>query len=216
MTTAKREKLDNLPATTSSSVAATTGAATISGAKKFFVGTQGQDGRWTLESLTPDEMQKCAYAYLAGATVGTSPAHLQGTDASGNPQRITPSDLASLLGVYITGFDTALSDNNPSTKVIEITRNIIQGQFVIIEVVAVHTNDGFAYSRIISSRWNTDYTQISGEINKELLTIAYKGDNIYIKFNKTTYGRVYLKSDTERPLQYTIVSAIPSDATIVQ
>ena len=99
MTTAKREKLDNLPATTSSSIAATTGALTISGAKKFFVGTQGQDGRWTLESLTPAEMQKCAYAYLAGATVGTDPAHLQGTDASGNPQRITPSDLASLLGV---------------------------------------------------------------------------------------------------------------------
>ena len=99
MTTAKREKLDNLPATTSSSIAATTGADTISGAKKFFVGTQGQDGRWTLESLTPDEMQKCAYAYLAGATVGNNPAHLQGTDANGNPQRITPSDLASLLGV---------------------------------------------------------------------------------------------------------------------
>ncbi|MEE0870583.1 MAG: hypothetical protein U0L52_04315 [Bacteroidaceae bacterium] len=98
MTTAKREKLDNMPATTSSSIAATTGAATISGAKKFFVGTQGQDGRWTLESLTPDEMQKCAYAYLAGATVGNTPAHLQGTDANGNPQRITPSDLASLLG----------------------------------------------------------------------------------------------------------------------
>ena len=98
MTTAKREKLDNLPATTSSSIAATTGAATISGAKKFFVGTQGQDGRWTLESLTPDEMQKCAYAYLAGATVGNNPAHLQGTDANGNPQRITPADLASLLG----------------------------------------------------------------------------------------------------------------------
>ena len=98
MTTEKREKLDNLPATTSSSIAATTGALTISVAKKFFVGTQGQDGRWTLESLTPAEMQKCAYAYLAGATVGNSPAHLQGTDASGNPQRITPSDLASLLG----------------------------------------------------------------------------------------------------------------------
>ena len=98
MTTDKREKLDNLPATTSSSIAATTGAATISGAKKFFVGTQGQDGRWTLESLTPDEMQKCAYAYLAGATVGNTPAHLQGTDANGNPQRITPADLASLLG----------------------------------------------------------------------------------------------------------------------
>ena len=100
MTTEKREKLDNLPPATSSSIAATTGAATISGAKKFFVGTQGQDGRWTLESLTPAEMQKCAYAYLAGATVGNSPAHLQGTDASGNPQRITPADLASLLGVY--------------------------------------------------------------------------------------------------------------------
>ena len=109
MTTEKREKLDNLPATASSSIAATTGAATISGAKKFFVGTQGQDGRWTLESLTPAEMQKCAYAYLAGATVGTSPAHLQGTDANGNPQRITPSDLASLLGVA-KGYDGYLDD----------------------------------------------------------------------------------------------------------
>ena len=112
MTTEKREKLDNLPATASSSIAATTGAATISGAKKFFVGTQGQDGRWTLESLTPAEMQKCAYAYLAGATVGTSPAHLQGTDASGNPQRITPSDLASLLGGLVIPVDANGDANN--------------------------------------------------------------------------------------------------------
>ena len=110
MTTEKREKLDNLPATASSSIAATTGALTISGGKKFFVGTQGQDGRWTLESLTPAEMQKCAYAYLAGATVGTSPAHIQGTDASGNPQRITPADLASVLGAPIWKGTTDLNN----------------------------------------------------------------------------------------------------------
>ena len=118
MTTEKREKLDNLPPATSSSIAATTGAATISGSKKFFVGTQGQDGRWTLESLTPAEMQKCAYAYLAGATVGTSPAHLQGTDASGNPQRITPSDLASLLGVEKGSFTGSKTFPNSSCGIL--------------------------------------------------------------------------------------------------
>ena len=99
ITSEKVTKLDALPPTASSTINATTGAAAISGSKQFFVGTQGNDGKWTLESLTPAEMQKCAYAYLAGATVGNTPAHIQGTDANGAPQRITPSDLASLLGV---------------------------------------------------------------------------------------------------------------------
>ena len=92
-------KLTNLPPTAASTINATTGADTITNGKKFFVGTQGADGKWTLESLTPAEMQKCAYAYQAGATVGNTPAHIQGTDANGAPQRITPTDLASLLGV---------------------------------------------------------------------------------------------------------------------
>jgi hypothetical protein len=91
-------KLTNLPPTAASTINATTGADTITNGKKFFVGTQGADGKWTLESLTPAEMQKCAYAYQAGATVGNTPAHIQGTDANGAPQRITPTDLASLLG----------------------------------------------------------------------------------------------------------------------
>jgi len=99
MTSEKTTKLDNLPPTASSSISATTGADTITNGKKFFVGVQGNDGKWTLESLTPAEMQKCAYAYMSGATVGNTPAHIQGTDANGAPQRITPSDLASLLGV---------------------------------------------------------------------------------------------------------------------
>lgn len=98
ITSEKVVKLDALPPTASSTISATTGAAAISNSKQFFVGTQGNDGKWTLESLTPAEMQKCAYAYLASATVGNTPAHIQGTDASGNPQRITPVDLASVLG----------------------------------------------------------------------------------------------------------------------
>jgi hypothetical protein len=56
-------------------------------------------------------MQKCAYAYQAGATVGNTPAHIQGTDANGAPQRITPTDLASLLGV-LSGFPTDINTAN--------------------------------------------------------------------------------------------------------
>lgn len=108
------------------------------------------------------------------------------------------------------------ADANPSTKVIEITRNISASQFYIIEVVGLHTNEELAYSRIISSHWNVDCMRIISEVNKNLFTIAYKGDNIYIKFNRLSYGKVYLRTNTENPLQYTIVSAIPSDATIVQ
>jgi hypothetical protein len=115
MTSTKTTKLDNLPPTASPSISATTGAAAISGSKQFFVGTQGQDGRWTLESLTPAEMQKCAYSYLANATVGNTPAHLQGTDASGNPQRITPTDLASLLGVLTDKTNTYTNNLNNIT-----------------------------------------------------------------------------------------------------
>ena len=106
-------KLTNLPPTAAATINATTGADTITNGKKFFVGTQGADGKWTLESLTPTEMQKCAYAYQAGATVGTNPAHLQGTDANGDPERITPAALASLLGAICpTGYNPYTGDMN--------------------------------------------------------------------------------------------------------
>jgi hypothetical protein len=113
ITSEKVGKLDNLPPTASSSISATTGAAAISNTKQFFVGTQGNDGKWTLESLTPTELQKCAYAYLSGATVSAnSPSHILCNDANNAPQRITPSDLASVLGVNSIFPNTTVSDLN--------------------------------------------------------------------------------------------------------
>ena len=115
ITSEKVAKLDALPPTASSTISATTGAAAITNTKQFFCGTQGNDGKWTLESLTPAEVQKLAYAYMSGATVSdAAPAHVQATDANGAPQRITPSALASVLGGQLggKGYYSGNSDSN--------------------------------------------------------------------------------------------------------
>jgi hypothetical protein len=99
MTTEKREKLDNLPATATSTIADTTAAAIISGAKKLFVGTQGQDGRWKLENITVGELGKLVVANATADDTRT-PAHIECDDSSGNPFKLTPNALASVLGVW--------------------------------------------------------------------------------------------------------------------
>lgn len=67
MSDADKEKLDLLPATASSSIAATTAAALASG-EVFFSGVQGQDGKWTLHNLSQEELAKVAYNYIKQST----------------------------------------------------------------------------------------------------------------------------------------------------
>lgn len=67
MSAADKEKLDLLPATASSSIAATTAAALASG-EVFFSGVQGQDGKWTLHNLSQKELAKVAYNYIKQST----------------------------------------------------------------------------------------------------------------------------------------------------
>jgi hypothetical protein len=118
MTSEKTTKLDNLPPTSSPTISATTAASVLSGSKKLFAGVQGQDGKWVLESLTAEEAGKLAYNYMAAAQIGNNPSHIQGTDANGNPERITPTDLASLLGgfaVDVVGLQTTDNLNDLTT-----------------------------------------------------------------------------------------------------
>lgn len=67
MSAEDKEKLDLLPATASSSIAATTAAALASG-EVFFSGVQGQDGKWTLHNLSQEELAKVAYNYIKQST----------------------------------------------------------------------------------------------------------------------------------------------------
>jgi hypothetical protein len=114
MTSEKTDKLDNIPPSSSPTISATTAAAVLSGGKKMFTGVQQQDGSWLLESLTAEEAGKLAYNYMAAAQIGNTPSHIQGTDANGAPQRITPTDLASLLGAISykgsVAIDSSLDD----------------------------------------------------------------------------------------------------------
>jgi hypothetical protein len=173
MTSTKTTKLDNLPPTASPSISATTGAAAISGSKQFFVGTQGQDGRWTLESLTPAEMQKCAYSYLANATVGNTPAHLQGTDASGNPQRITPTDLASLLGVGV------FSEVSITAGQTETVSNTQYKSFYISDTV-------YGVSIMLVTQYNEIAKLVAGNDNK--LTFSLETNGVLSITNLSSYN----------------------------
>lgn len=72
-----KEKLDLMPPIASSTINAVT-AANIAATKKFFVGEQGQDGKWVLQSISIEELQKLAYSYVKSTSQINELAQLLG------------------------------------------------------------------------------------------------------------------------------------------
>ena len=179
MTSEKTTKLDNLPPTSSPTISATTAASVLSGGKKLFAGVQGQDGKWVLESLTAEEAGKLAYNYMAAAPLGNNPSHIQGTDANGAPQRITPTDLASLLGVAGLEFSIEKYAGGDGSNVRTILQDVNQGFLIIAQGGGGSHKPGlYAFDR--EGRYQAIFeAQPSPQIssNGHTITVTYESGN---------------------------------------
>ena len=77
MSASDKEKLDLLPSMASSTINAVT-AADLSSGKVAFWGEQDNNGKWTLQKMSKEEMQKLAYDYIKGSTQLSELAQLLG------------------------------------------------------------------------------------------------------------------------------------------
>ena len=80
MSDADKEKLDNSLPLASNQVSALTAANALAqnSGKTVFWGSQDNDGKWTLQKMSPEELQKLAYEYMKSSSILSEYASLLG------------------------------------------------------------------------------------------------------------------------------------------
>ena len=80
MSAADKEKLDNSLPLASNQVSALTAANALAqnSGKTVFWGSQDNDGKWTLQKMSPEELQKLAYEYMKSSSILSEYASLLG------------------------------------------------------------------------------------------------------------------------------------------
>lgn len=117
MSAADKEKLDNSLPLASNNVTSLT-AADVSG-KTVFWGSQSSDGKWTLQKMTPEEMQKLAYNYMKSSSILSEYASLLGV----NRGTSTGSGNAIFSACYNAGYNGNIYDIIEGLFAFEFTDN---------------------------------------------------------------------------------------------
>ena len=156
MSAADKEKLDNSLPLASNQVSALTAANALAqdSGKTVFWGSQDNDGKWTLQKMSPEELQKLAYEYMKSSSILSEYASLlgvgEGIEVLNN---VTPDQAHGYSdGVYFGSCDAQTDGAHGALLWVSINKNNIRFQLAGFNMVYGAYNE-YLFMRVIFVGW---------------------------------------------------------------